>query len=162
MKRCPACAENIQNAAAVCRYCGHRLTETEISASKKGNTLAWVVGGGLFVTMCSVMGNNWGDKSKVAETVRTPCNLAAAQRVLSAGREAGFILGNQTNGISVDERVWRSMSLGQKRTVALAVACDRKDGVADPAVYVSIRASDGITRIASGSPFGGTFSDAQD
>lgn len=162
MKRCPACAEKIQDAARVCRFCGHQLTDEELKA-KSGSAfligLGTVIGGCVLLAMCNAGGDNRSTSGQSRQAVS--CDLAAAQRLLETLRQNDFILSTTTNGVAVDERQWRELSLGQRRGVAMAVACDRERGIAEPGAYVSIRASDGTTIIASGLPFGGSFSDKE-
>lgn len=42
MKKCPYCAEMIQQAAIVCRYCGRSLSETKSLSPNKNRKNPWI------------------------------------------------------------------------------------------------------------------------
>lgn len=165
MKRCPACAEKIQDQARVCRYCGHQFTAEELA--NKSASRSFLLGFGSIAAICVLLAMcnspDGGDSGSSRQTmaVAPSCQLAAARALLGELRSSGLVLNNTTNGAAVDERRWRALSLRERAGVAMAVACDHTGGTANPDEYVSIRASDGTTIIASGFPFAGSFGDKE-
>jgi hypothetical protein len=123
--------------------------------------LVWIVGGCAMLAMC-----NSSNTTRTSNTTNgagaqsfASCNVNEARKLIGTLSRSGLIVGSNKYGVNVDERVWRALSLGQRQGVGIALACDQTNGSADPNTYISVRASDGITRIASGSPFAGSFED---
>jgi hypothetical protein len=123
--------------------------------------LVWIVGGCVMLAMCN-SSNTTGTGNTTNGTAAqsfASCNVSEARKLIGTLSRTGLIVSSNKYGVNVDERVWRALSLGQRQGVAIALACDQTDGRADPNTYISVRASDGITRIAAGSPFAGSFGD---
>jgi hypothetical protein len=74
-KVCPACAERVNAAAAVCRYCGHRFT---IDGRRQGMLLLLGgVGGGALAGLVALVGLGLRRRPRLARRpLRQMCHLA--------------------------------------------------------------------------------------
>jgi hypothetical protein len=89
----------------------------------------------------------------------TACDLAVSNKLVSMAMANGWVIGRHQRGIIADEKLWRQLSMGTKLKLAQAVACQQTGGASIGSEYVSVRGSDGVTIIASGTPGMGQFSD---
>jgi hypothetical protein len=87
------------------------------------------------------------------------CDLAVSNKLVSMATANGWVTGRHSRGIIADEKQWRQLSMGTKMKLAQAVACQQAGGGDISNQYVSVRGSDGVTIIASGTPGIGQFSD---
>jgi hypothetical protein len=76
MKRCPECAEQVQSAALVCRFCRHRFSEPDSLGALNDKMRRWtgnalyigvVLLAAIFIYQCSAVSN-----SDIANQIGTP------------------------------------------------------------------------------------------
>ena len=130
MKTCPFCAEEIQDAAIVCKHCGRDLVEHR---DKKGKRSGWVIAAWcliVFVALVLIAG--------VVKSSRSPSlsvtDVARATQVVDGLRVGGLLVKFDCRGnhdAYVNPVLWAALNHDQKRsaTMALAISCV---GVGEP------------------------------
>jgi hypothetical protein len=139
MKRCLQCAEQIQSAARVCRYCSHQFSDSEVSrgqwddrAGAFAKALPSVIGACLLLWFCSSVGTSMdeGRARRAATAAAAPvADVKQCEAVLSQGEKARLIRERPSERrINVDERLWAELPASAKEGMLLALACTMTGG----------------------------------
>lgn len=110
MRKCPACAEEIQDAAIVCKHCGRDVRAGRLT-SKEARVLAWVVGVpiAIFAGWCALT------ISKVLTGVQARQDYRSKLEVRLDGFARGgdrytYVKGHVTNTGDRTVRYWKVMA----------------------------------------------------
>ena len=93
MKKCPYCAEEIQDEAVVCRYCGRDLSASNTAAAKTEKSRRWkdkyvFIGAFLLLILCCGISRT-GSADKTPETAEPTAQEGANSVVISTFTPAG-------------------------------------------------------------------------
>lgn len=141
MKPCPRCAEQVQPAARICRWCGYAFTEDETRAAERDATFSRVGKAlpGVLLLVFIVWTCNGVDKEVAHDRAR---EVAAAQASIMDPKPcAAQLRKEQRSGlirawprgdeIQVDEWRWVEMPADAKRATMMALRCHALGGRAD-------------------------------
>lgn len=118
-KTCPRCAEEVQEAASVCKHCGYRLKGRYAGAAAAGLLLVFAV------SFCGSPGSDKAKTSPAAVPKLAAAQIAECSALLEKGKEAGLIKARPSaNRINVEDALWRSMPADSKNGMLAALACD--------------------------------------